>query len=192
MGMQWGAIEKEYPLEGFLNRADRLNFLITHATLRHQTGFKQAWFGHCGQMLVAEIFSNFSGKPAWVYSFDKFDGGDFRQHGDEMTLVFQRPVSQVNTYIADGVHGNFSSESIDKMSHMFGAYWTQFAKNLDPNGDSVPHWTPYNADVEKVLIINDTYPTLAVPPYASKCAFWQDLFANRGESTPHQLRGAVQ
>ncbi|MFQ6370549.1 carboxylesterase/lipase family protein [Shewanella sp. YIC-542] len=46
------------------------------------------------------------------------------------------------------------SEHDQQLAHMLLQYWVNFAKNGDPNGDTLPTWQPYNSAKDNILSIN--------------------------------------
>merc|ERR1712046_70277 len=113
-------------------------------------------------------------------SFDKIDGDNFEEHADELPFVFQHP--ELAAIFPSKVMGGIAPATAQGLASMYGTYWTQFAKTQDPNGPDFPAWTRYSGAAPHVLIINATTPTLAVPSYQGKCAFWQTLLG--GSSAP--------
>ena len=64
-----------------------------------------------------------------------------------------------------------------KMGAIMGHYWTNFAKNLDPNVGSSPvpsgttNWPRFNSTVEEAMVLDyPTYPEIGLA--SSRCDFW--------------------
>jgi len=47
------------------------------------------------------------------------------------------------------------TETDSKLAGMMSAYWVNFAKTGEPNGNNLPAWTPYNADSEPYMNFGD-------------------------------------
>ena len=43
-----------------------------------------------------------------------------------------------------------------QLSEMMSTYWTNFAKNGDPNGEGVPEWAPYTAENQNIQVLDVT------------------------------------
>jgi para-nitrobenzyl esterase len=50
-----------------------------------------------------------------------------------------------------------------KLADWMGEYWTQFAKNGDPNRTGLPHWEPYDQESEQCLEIGATVKSRPTP-----------------------------
>ena len=82
-------------------------------------------------------------KPVWLYYFDRQMPGDGAGafHSAELWHVFGtyekcwRPLTEDDALL----------------SREMSAYWANFAKNLDPNGEGLPQWTPYTLESKKRL-----------------------------------------
>jgi len=63
-------------------------------------------------------------------------------HSDEMPLVFQQ----------FGLPGRPAENPIDRaLSEIITTYWTNFAKNGDPNGPGLPYWPAYSDEKPTVM-----------------------------------------
>ena len=86
-------------------------------------------------------------KPGYIYYFDRKMPGDNAgaYHSAELWYIFQtlsrcwRPLTGVDY----------------DLSNAMVKYWTNFAKNGDPNGDGLPEWTPYTASSRKTMELGE-------------------------------------
>ncbi len=82
-----------------------------------------------------------SGRNVWEYSFEHplpGSGSPTTRHGGEVPYVFgaaQDPHSKM----MGATFGDFDAILSEQMQ----VYWTNFAKQGNPNGDGVPPWAPY-------------------------------------------------
>jgi para-nitrobenzyl esterase len=81
-------------------------------------------------------------------------GGEGAAHGTEMAYVFANPGPNAAWTDAD-----------KKLSDTMAAYWTNFAKTGDPNGQGLPQWPAFARREQALLIGNDisagTLPNVA-------------------------------
>jgi carboxylesterase type B len=115
--------------------------------------------------------------PAWAYQFIHAPSfvvwGDdparkLAIHGDEMPFVF---------HTAANLGATFTPEE-NALSETMMTYWTNFARDLDPNGRSpspgLPRWPVYTPK-EKPYLLFETTPRVAPFPYAEITSFWDKL-----------------
>jgi carboxylesterase type B len=50
-------------------------------------------------------------------------------------------------FVLDGTPAVFTPEQ-QQLSAAMTTYWTQFAKNLNPNSSSLPAWAPYSSSID--------------------------------------------
>lgn len=50
-----------------------------------------------------------------------------------------------------------------RLANQMMAAWTNFARNGDPNGKSVPHWTPYESTERQTMLWNSKSETCSDP-----------------------------
>ncbi len=101
-----------------------------------------------------------SNQQAWVYKFSRVRpgvGGEtlLSYHGAEIPYVFNR-------------HDDWlSTDEVDlSLSRKMMAYWSNFAKTGNPNGDGLPSWESFNPDQPAVLQLGDRTVSMPAPDYA--------------------------
>ncbi|KFP33724.1 Fatty acyl-CoA hydrolase precursor, medium chain, partial [Colius striatus] len=111
-----------------------------------------------------------AGNPVYFYEFQhrpssaagvvpEFVKAD---HADEIAFVFGKPFLAGNT-----------TEGENKLSRTIMRYWTNFARNGNPNGEGLVHWPLYDLD-ERYLEIDLTQKT-AKKLKEHKMEFWTHL-----------------
>lgn len=87
--------------------------------------------------------SNSKHIPVYRYQFTKENGYHATYHSGEMAYCY----------------GNLSRQGKDfayneedyKLEKIMLSYWSNFAKNGDPNGEGLPTWNPYQSSTDKVM-----------------------------------------
>jgi para-nitrobenzyl esterase len=74
-------------------------------------------------------------------------------HGAEIPYVFEH---------LDGLRPPASADD-RRISDIMAAYWTNFAKHLDPNGDTVPKWPAFSGKNPVVMVFKGAAQTGPVP-----------------------------
>ncbi|NXT37192.1 SASB hydrolase, partial [Pelecanoides urinatrix] len=111
-----------------------------------------------------------AGNPVYFYEFQhrpnsatgvvpEFVKAD---HGDEIAFVFGKP------FLAGD-----ATEEENKLSRTVMRYWTNFARNGNPNGEGLVHWPQYDLD-ERYLEI-DLKQKVAKKLKERKMEFWIQL-----------------
>ncbi|XP_056356692.1 fatty acyl-CoA hydrolase precursor, medium chain-like isoform X1 [Oenanthe melanoleuca] len=111
-----------------------------------------------------------AGNPVYFYEFQhrasSLDGlvPDFvkADHGAEIAFVFGKP------FLAGG-----ATKEEDKLSRTVMRYWTNFAKNGNPNGEGLVHWPQYGQE-EKYLGI-DLEQKVAEKLKERRVEFWAQI-----------------
>ncbi|XP_005052808.1 PREDICTED: fatty acyl-CoA hydrolase precursor, medium chain-like isoform X2 [Ficedula albicollis] len=111
-----------------------------------------------------------AGNPVYFYEFQhrasSLDGlvPEFvkADHGAEIAFVFGKP------FLAGG-----ATKEEDKLSRTIMRYWTNFAKNGNPNGEGLVHWPQYGLE-EKYLGI-DLEQKVAEKLKEHRVEFWAQL-----------------
>lgn len=105
----------------------------------------------CGSVALAEAGAR-AGLPIWQYQFEHFVPGREAQgagHSFEVPYVFGNLSST-----------GFSAADYDdddrRLAELMMSYWTNFAKQGDPNGSGLPEWPRFtNADKEYLRLTAD-------------------------------------
>lgn len=111
-----------------------------------------------------------AGNPVYFYEFQhrassldglvpKFVKAD---HGAEIPFVFGKP------FLAGG-----ATKEENKLSRTIMRYWTNFAKNGNPNGEGLVHWPQY--DLEEKYLGIDLEQKVAEKLKENKVEFWAQL-----------------
>jgi para-nitrobenzyl esterase len=115
-----------------------------------------------------------SGNNAFLYLFSHLDTGNYNSeppnlglmlgadHGAELPYVFGI-LNHWKTAVPEG-----DRILQDRMMN----YWTNFAKNLDPNGPGLPAWKPFNEQEDAVMSLEDD-TGMKPHPRAEQIRFFQ-------------------
>ena len=106
-----------------------------------------------------------AGRRAFVYRFDRSVPGKGESelgafHSLELPYVFGTFQARTFSWLP------FTSTD-HKLSQIIQTYWTNFAKFGDPNGQGLPHWTPWNTGEEPYLVFSqrgDAVPQQSFSP----------------------------
>src|SRR5208282_1493070 len=88
-------------------------------------------------------------------------------HGSELQYLF----------VLDGVPAPFTPAQ-EQLSEAMVTYWTQFARNLNPNSVSQPLWSPYSTLTDEFQSLIPPTPVVeATASFATdhKCGFWDSF-----------------
>ncbi len=121
-----------------------LGLFLIDSTLG-RTGAADSWLNDvaaaCPEMAMASLHAN-AGHRAYVYAFNREIPGGGRKalgafHGLEIPYVFGT--------LRDATWSWLAFEPIDShLSEIVQTYWTNFAKNGNPNGTSLPEWHEFD------------------------------------------------
>jgi para-nitrobenzyl esterase len=118
----------------------------------------------------ARINSSTSKQKTFFYYFSSKYGNS---HGAELPFVFQYPF---------GAPWNDDQQEIGRK---IAAYWTNFAKTGDPNGDGLPVWPAFNVKTNPVMHIGEKFEGGTMPDLPRH--FLMDSFMNANRA--RQQRG---
>jgi len=101
-----------------------------------------------------------SNKQAWVYKFTRVRPGTGGQtllsyHGAEIPYVFDSHDNWLSTDAADR-----------SLSRKMMSYWSNFARNGNPNGNGLPAWESFSAAQPSVLQLGDQTLSIPAPDHA--------------------------
>jgi len=137
--------------------------------------FRDAWFAW-PTWAWAKLQSRTGTSKVFVYYFDQkqhpspfsaFFKSDGAPHGSEIPYVFKHLDQNPGT--------QFTGED-KKLSEMMVTYWTNFAKNGNPNGPGLPEW-PVFKDGEPTVLYLKSEPHTGPIPNLDKLTLMDNYFA---------------
>ena len=103
-----------------------------------------AWFNYShfnwSRLLAAQDV------PVYEYYFTKYNKGLAANHGGEMPYAYGN-LSR---------HAWLYNEGDETLSETMQAYWVNFIKTGDPNGEGLPRWETFNSAPEKIMELGET------------------------------------
>ncbi|MCR4880107.1 MAG: carboxylesterase family protein [Bacilli bacterium] len=84
-----------------------------------------------------------NGETVYSYQFTKTNHYRSNYHAGELTYAYGNVKNDPKTY-------RFN-DSDKALSETMLSYWSNFAKNGDPNGEGLPAWSPYNNSDKKIM-----------------------------------------
>lgn len=110
---------------------------------------------YCPSLSLAKQVSSVGG-TAYVYEFNRIRAGGEKlksYHGAEIPYVF-------------GTHDPWlpTNETDKKLTETMMAYWSNFARTGDPNGEKLPIWRPYQSSQPYIQSLGDTVGKLINAP----------------------------
>jgi para-nitrobenzyl esterase len=153
-GIRIADVRPTYEVEGKLPEADLLRQVQTDFIFTAGAGSLGA-------------FAARNGHPTYVYKFAYLSSAQRGKmpgvpHGGEIAFLF-------NTVATPSANDN-------RVATMLQSYWTNFAKNGDPNGRGLPRWPQYRTPSPATLVIDDK--TAAVPDFhKARLKVWYDKWS---------------
>ena len=122
----------------------------------------------------AKIQTETGSKPAYIYNFNS----DLPAHTPE--TQFGAFHSGEIVYAYDNLHTlDRPWEPVDQeIADIMSAYWVNFAKNGNPNGNGLPQWDAYQPDNEEVMIIDQQTESKTLPS-KDQFLFWEKYFESK-------------
>lgn len=118
------------------------------AKLQSQTGMSKVYYYYFDQ------------HPDYPEGSPRYGYGS--PHGQDVGYVF--------------MHVNSENESDVALSKAMGTYWTNFAKNGDPNGENVPEWPAFSTENPKVMYLTGPTPFVGAVPSAESLEVLDEYF----------------
>lgn len=100
------------------------------------------------------------------YPEDSPRAGYGSPHGQEVAYVFMH---------LDTANPETSKTDLE-LSEVMGTYWTNFAKNRNPNGEGVPHWEKFTGKNSNVMYLSGSEPFMGPVPSAESLEVLDDYF----------------
>ncbi len=143
----------------------------------------------CPTYLGLEAAARYQDK-VFLYRFDYDDYRFGRRigafHGFEVPLVFGNLPTEGKMRLYD----ESNIEGARELSRVIQAYWTNFAKSHDPNGEGLPEWPKFDRDNPQRITLDTT---IAAEPAGmeEKCSFW-DGYNDSGRAGVEMTLGRNQ
>jgi para-nitrobenzyl esterase len=169
-GSQSDAILAAYP-----HGTDAETFKSAKDLMRESTF---AWHTWAWAMLQSE-----KGKgKAFIYYFDHRtpQSPNGSTHGSEIAYVFGTLEAGAGPLF--GVPNPPRPEDV-KMSELMTSYWTNFAKNADPNGAGLPPWPVFSPADQKAMFFVDAQPGARAVPNMTQIKALDGYYAWRRDET---------
>jgi para-nitrobenzyl esterase len=119
----------------------------------------------------ARVNAQTSHDRTYFYYFSSSYGNG---HGAELPFVFQYPF------------GGPWNDDQREIGRKMAAYWTNFAKTGNPNGDGLPIWPEFNAQNESTMRLGRQFGPETMPDLPAH--FLMDTFMNAKRSAAESLR----
>jgi para-nitrobenzyl esterase len=110
-----------------------------------------------------------AGHPAYVYEFEHPKPSDkFQCHACELSFLFGTWPKDVQLAPIDR-----------KLSEQMQAYWTNFARTGDPNGEGLPEWPKFTKDAQGYMAFTDNGAAAKAGLRRDYCELWRQAQSAR-------------
>lgn len=148
------------------------------SALREEVGRDELFVGPA--RFVAQTLSS-QGDPVWEYRFAYVPElarakVPAATHGGETPFVFKNK----KWFIVP------LTPADDQMAQKVSAYWVNFAKTGNPNGEGLPNWPGYHASTDTLMDFSESGPIAKADPWGSRLDFIDKLAAQhlQAETNP--------
>jgi para-nitrobenzyl esterase len=107
----------------------------------------------------AQLQSKYDDSPAWVYNFNRKVPGTGAHANDGAFHTGEVPYVFDNLKFLDRPH----QPSDYELAKLMSAYWVNFIKTGDPNGDGLPQWPKFNSQENKAMIFDEQLKVVPLP-----------------------------
>lgn len=131
---------------------------------------------HC-PVTTEALWHNATGQPVYEYEFDHpIPGQEARGaiHAAELPYIF-------GYFPSTGMIGGSFTQADFKLGELMESYWTNFARNGDPNGPALPKWPRLDAVSQRYLDfgVDGSAQASTKPLRAAQCGLYRDWLAEK-------------
>lgn len=109
------------------------------------------------------IWQSAAGRPTYQYEFEHAKPGqEYTSHNSELSFLFATWGKDVQLSAMD-----------KKISEQMQAYWTNFARTGDPNGEGLPAWPKFTKDAQGYMAFTDNGAVAKAGLRRTFCELWQ-------------------
>jgi para-nitrobenzyl esterase len=120
-----------------------------------------------------------AGQPVWLYRFAYVSESQRGRilgclHGLEIPFTFDVPSALV---------GDKVTPTDKLMGDLASAYWVQFGKAGDPNGDGRPVWPRYDPNLDRILHFTNSGVIVGTDPLKARLDLWKRVWSRNTNTT---------